>query len=60
MIIAELIFEPFFRGDRDPSGLRLGLAIAKSVVELRNGRVWVEDNPGASAAPSQLPRLDAL
>jgi signal transduction histidine kinase len=38
----ELIFEPFFRGDR--SGLGLGLAIAKSVVELHNGRIWVEDN----------------
>ncbi len=39
----ELIFEPFFRGDR--SGLGLRLSIAKSVVELRNGRIWVEDNP---------------
>jgi signal transduction histidine kinase len=38
----ELIFEPFFRGDR--SGLGLGLAIAKSVVELHNGRIWVDDN----------------
>jgi len=38
----ELIFEPFFRGDS--SGLGLGLAIAKSVVELHNGRIWVENN----------------
>lgn len=38
-----LIFEPFIHGDR--SGLGLGLAIAKSVVELHNGRIWVEDNP---------------
>ena len=37
----ELIFEPFYRGDR--SGLGLGLAIAKSVVELHSGRIWVED-----------------
>ncbi|MDO8617149.1 MAG: ATP-binding protein [Dehalococcoidia bacterium] len=36
----ELIFEPFYRGDR--SGLGLGLAIAKSLVELHNGRIWVE------------------
>jgi signal transduction histidine kinase len=37
----EHIFEPFYRGDR--SGLGLGLAIAKSLVELHNGRIWVED-----------------
>ena len=39
----ELIFEPFFRGDS--SGMGLGLAIAKSVVELHSGRIWVENNP---------------
>jgi signal transduction histidine kinase len=37
---AEMIFEPFYRGDR--SGLGLGLAIAKSLVELHSGRIWVE------------------
>ena len=40
---AQKIFEPFYRGDR--SGLGLGLAIAKSIVELHNGRIWVE--PGS-------------
>jgi signal transduction histidine kinase len=40
----ELIFEPFYRGDR--SGLGLGLAIAKSIVELHNGRIWVENADG--------------
>lgn len=38
----ELIFEPFYRGDR--SGMGLGLAIAKSLVELHNGRIWVADS----------------
>ncbi len=52
----ELIFEPFFRGDK--SGLGLGLAIAKSVVELHNGRIWVEENPqgGGSTFFVALPR----
>jgi len=39
--VREMIFEPFYRGDR--SGLGLGLAIAKSLVELHNGRIWVEN-----------------
>jgi hypothetical protein len=44
----ELIFEPFYRGDR--SGLGLGLAIAKSVVELHSGRIWVEDGAGGAGS----------
>src|SRR4030095_15407215 len=37
----DLIFEPFYRGDR--SGLGLGLAIAKSLVELHKGGIWRTD-----------------
>ena len=44
----ELIFEPFYRGDR--SGQGLGLAIAKSVVELHSGRIWVEDGAGGAGS----------
>jgi signal transduction histidine kinase len=50
----ELIFEPFYRGDR--SGLGLGLAIAKSLVELHNGRIWVDSSPeGGSTFNVALP-----
>ena len=44
----ELIFEPFYRGDR--SGLGLGLAIAKSVVEMHSGRIWVEERSGGTGS----------
>lgn len=44
----DLIFEPFYRANR--SGLGLGLAIAKSLVELHHGRIWVEAAPGAGSA----------
>jgi signal transduction histidine kinase len=60
----ELIFEPFYRGDR--SGLGLGLAIAKSLVDLHNGRIWVDnsDRHGSEfcvALPLQpVPRTRAL
>jgi signal transduction histidine kinase len=53
----ELIFEPFYRANR--SGLGLGLAIAKSLVELHSGRIWVDGAPGGGSAfvvalPSQV------
>ncbi len=55
----ELIFEPFYRGDH--SGLGLGLAIAKSVVELHSGRIWVEDRAGGTGSTFfvALPRQPA-
>jgi PAS domain S-box-containing protein len=44
------IFERFKRVEKGSvKGSGLGLAIVKKVVELHNGDVWVEDNPGGGS-----------
>ncbi|MFI7068413.1 ATP-binding protein [Kribbella sp. NPDC050124] len=46
----ERIFERFARGTGNPTdGAGLGLAIVARHVRLHQGRVWVEDRPGAGA-----------
>jgi signal transduction histidine kinase len=42
------IFQPYERGDagREEDGAGLGLALARSFVELQGGRIWVESVPG--------------
>jgi len=43
----ERIFEPFERlGHKDVQGTGIGLAIVKKIIELYQGRVWVESKPG--------------
>jgi signal transduction histidine kinase len=43
----ERIFEPFERlGHRDVQGTGIGLTIVKKIIELYQGRVWVESEPG--------------
>ena len=45
---AELVFEPFWRADpsRSPgSGIGLGLAISKALIEAQHGEIWVERPP---------------
>ena len=44
------VFSKFFRGDdpvvRESAGTGLGLSIAKSIVELHNGQMWFQSEPG--------------
>lgn len=51
--LRERVFEKFFRATRDgdvstqrPSGVGMGLAIAKGIVEAHEGKIWIESVPG--------------
>ena len=50
----ERVFDKFYqvgRAERErPPGTGLGLTIARHLVELHGGRIWVEDAPGGGAA----------
>ncbi len=41
-----LVFDAFYRAERDQKGSGLGLAISKAIVEAHGGRIWVESTPG--------------
>lgn len=45
--IAEVMFQPFSRGQQDKSGLGLGLCIARANVEAAGGNLSVRDLPGS-------------
>ncbi len=40
------VFELFYKVDNSSKGTGAGLAIVKRIIEVHNGRVWIESEPG--------------
>ncbi len=62
------IFEKFSRGNKESAipGVGLGLAICHAIIEVHDGRIWAENNPGGGAKfcftlpLEKLPVLDSM
>jgi signal transduction histidine kinase len=52
------IFEDFVRVDRNTSGMGLGLAIAKRLVQAHRGKIWVDSEPRRGSTFTFLLPLD--
>ena len=52
------IFEDFVRVDRNTSGMGLGLAIAKRLIQAHRGKIWVESDPGGGSRFAFLLPMD--
>lgn len=52
------IFEDFVRVDRNTSGMGLGLAIAKRLIQAHRGKIWVESDPGGGSRFTFLLPMD--
>jgi signal transduction histidine kinase len=56
--LKEIIFERFERENINIKGTGLGLAIVKQIVDLHDGKVWMEDNPeGGSIFFVEIPKM---
>jgi len=60
----DLVFQPFHReadADKRASGMGLGLAVCKALVEAQGGSIWVEEREGGgSIFCFTLPRVALL
>jgi len=54
------IFEDFVRVDRTSSGMGLGLAIAKRLVQAHRGKIWVDSELGRGARFTILLPVDKI
>ena len=58
----ERLFKSFQQADSDTSrkfgGTGLGLSISKNIVEMMNGRIWVDSEPGKGSAFSFTVRME--
>lgn len=52
------IFEDFVRVDRNVSGMGLGLAIAKRLIQAHRGKIWVESEPKSGSRFTFLLPMD--
>ena len=56
----EILFEPFVRGNTEQSGLGLGLALCRRIIEQHGGTVTVGDSRlGGACFTLELPLIDA-
>jgi signal transduction histidine kinase len=52
------IFEDFVRVDRNTTGMGLGLAIAKRLIQAHRGKIWVESEPAGGSKFTFLLPMD--